>query len=159
MTWLGQGRRTRIGVEEPSSRIGYSTLKPPIISGFTKVAGFPKILSAKDSILRHWDDSRTCLSASSQSSSLRSQARLSESSRAAIIEEPGNENVEDTADNSLFAISMLSMWYVGACWLPIGSGLVMHGAKWSEVNGSVCVGELYEVRRGFSPKQYILLYT
>lgn len=64
---------------------------------------------------------------------------------------PGNENVEDTADNSLFAISMLSMWYVGACWLPIGSGLVMHGAKWSEVNGSVWLLGNYMRYDGASP--------
>src|ERR1700733_7474526 len=83
--WLGQGKRTRTLSEEPSIRIGYSTLKPPIINGVTKVARFPNILSTKDSILRHVDDNRTCFIASSLSSSLRSHARLSESCRAVIL--------------------------------------------------------------------------
>ena len=94
--WFGQGRRTRKLSDDPSTRMGYNTLKPPMINGVTKVADSPNILLANDSTLRHVDVSLTCFTAFSQSSSLRSHARLSESCRASILDriEYGNEGSE-----------------------------------------------------------------
>src|SRR5687768_7790231 len=75
---LGRGERKRTVSGEPSSRIGYRTLKPPMINGGTKRAGLPYIFWAQASILRHVDENRTDLFARSDSSSLKSQATLPE---------------------------------------------------------------------------------
>jgi len=47
---------------------------------------FPNILLAKDSILQHVDNNLTCFIAPSESSSLRSHARLSESYQVVILD-------------------------------------------------------------------------